>query len=198
MRAHRFRAFAPWWDVRAQRFFIRRSRSWRRTPATSKVSGSSKASSPSTAADSSSAVRPTRTIPSNASCTLVHRNERYDASGKPIVVFIQRHELAHLYPERLKRLRDAGFVGHSLLGGFDDRAVSAGGDELVVQLTRPWYGRLLHGLRWLGAGSGRCLGCARAGWAGRAQVDVADQHGLRYAQGHAADLPAARPPTASP
>ncbi len=67
-----------------------------------------------------------------------HRYERFDASGKLTSVFIQRLELAYLYPEDLKRLlQDAGFVGYSLLGGFDGRTFSADGDELVVQATRP-------------------------------------------------------------
>lgn len=67
-----------------------------------------------------------------------HRYERFDASGAMTGVFVQRLELAYLYPDDLRRLfEDAGFVDFSLLGGFDGRSFSGDGDELVVQATRP-------------------------------------------------------------
>jgi SAM-dependent methyltransferase len=67
-----------------------------------------------------------------------HRFERFDASGKLTAVFLQRLELAFLFPQDLKHLLgDAGFCDIEIFGGFDRKPFQNDRDELVVIATRP-------------------------------------------------------------
>jgi SAM-dependent methyltransferase len=67
-----------------------------------------------------------------------HRYERFDSSGALNTVFLQRLELAYMYPQDLTRLLDrAGFKDIRIFGGFDGRPFSSDLDELVVVAKRP-------------------------------------------------------------
>jgi SAM-dependent methyltransferase len=67
-----------------------------------------------------------------------HRYERFDSAGTLTSVFLQRLELAYLYPNDLTRLLDnAGFRDIRISGGFDGRPFSNDLDELVVTAKRP-------------------------------------------------------------
>jgi len=67
-----------------------------------------------------------------------HRYERFDSTGTLTSVFLQRLELAYLYPGDLTRLLDsAGFRDITISGAFDGRPFSSDLDELVVTAKRP-------------------------------------------------------------
>ncbi len=67
-----------------------------------------------------------------------HRFERFNARGELVETFIQRLELAYLYPgELLRLLETAGFDTIEIRGGFDERPFTQDGDELVVSARRP-------------------------------------------------------------
>jgi trans-aconitate methyltransferase len=67
-----------------------------------------------------------------------HRYERFAADGTLLAVFLQRLELAYLFPSDLVRLlADAGFEDIKVFGGFDGGPFSSDLDELVVVAKRP-------------------------------------------------------------
>ena len=67
-----------------------------------------------------------------------HRFERFDARGELVETFIQRLELACLYPGELHGLLEAaGFDDIEMRGGFDERPFTHDGDELVVSVRKP-------------------------------------------------------------
>ncbi len=67
-----------------------------------------------------------------------HRFERFNAEGELVETFIQRLELAYLYPGELRRLLEtAGFEDIEIRGGFDERPFTQDGDELVVSARKP-------------------------------------------------------------
>ena len=66
-----------------------------------------------------------------------HRYERYDAKGSLVHIFLQRLDLAYLYPsDVLHLLAEAGFSDVNISGGFDGRPLSNDLDELVVTARR--------------------------------------------------------------
>jgi len=66
-----------------------------------------------------------------------HRYERYDAKSQLLTVFLQRLDLAYLYPPDLSHLlAGAGFADVKISGGFDGRPLSSDLDELVVVAHR--------------------------------------------------------------
>lgn len=67
-----------------------------------------------------------------------HRFERFNAEGELVETFIQRLELAYLYPGDLRRLLEtAGFEDVEIRGGFDDGPFIEDGDELVLSARKP-------------------------------------------------------------
>jgi SAM-dependent methyltransferase len=67
-----------------------------------------------------------------------HRLERFNARGEHVETFMQRLELAYLYPGDLRRLLEhAEFEDIDMRGGFDGRPFSEDGDELVVTARKP-------------------------------------------------------------
>lgn len=67
-----------------------------------------------------------------------HRFERFNARGELVETFIQRLELAYLYPGELQRLLEAaGFDTIEIHGGFAERPFTQDGEELVVSARRP-------------------------------------------------------------
>ncbi|HYW70468.1 MAG TPA: class I SAM-dependent methyltransferase [Pyrinomonadaceae bacterium] len=71
---------------------------------------------------------------------LVHSRHRYDrfaADGTALGGFLQRLELAYLYPSDLMHLlADAGFSDIKMFGGFDGRPLANDQDELVTIAKR--------------------------------------------------------------
>jgi ubiquinone/menaquinone biosynthesis C-methylase UbiE len=66
-----------------------------------------------------------------------HRYEQYDANGNLTRTFLQRLELAYVYPSDIRRLLDqSGFGEVEITGGFDDQPFVNDTDELVVQAKR--------------------------------------------------------------
>lgn len=67
-----------------------------------------------------------------------HRFERFNGRGELVETFIQRLELAYLYPGELQRLLEAaGFDTIEIHGGFAERPFTRDGDELVVRARKP-------------------------------------------------------------
>lgn len=65
-----------------------------------------------------------------------HRYDEYGADGVLARTFLQRLELAYLYPGDIRRLlMEAGFGSVRITGGFEDRPFAHDGDELVVEAT---------------------------------------------------------------
>lgn len=66
------------------------------------------------------------------------RYERYGADGNLVRTYLQRLELAYLYPAEIRRLlQDGGFVDIEIAGGFEGRPFMNDTDELVIEATRP-------------------------------------------------------------
>ncbi|MFN0121676.1 MAG: class I SAM-dependent methyltransferase [Blastocatellia bacterium] len=67
----------------------------------------------------------------------LHRYERYGADGNLERTFLQRLELAYLYPADIRRLlTDSGFDRIEIAGGFDGRPLMNDRDELAVEAVR--------------------------------------------------------------
>jgi hypothetical protein len=63
-----------------------------------------------------------------------HRYELFGPDGNLARTFLQRLELAYLYPQDIRRLlTDAGFRSIRIDGGFDGRPFERDADELVIQ-----------------------------------------------------------------
>jgi SAM-dependent methyltransferase len=67
----------------------------------------------------------------------LHRYEQYGVDGDLKRAFLQRLELAYLYPADIRRLlEDCGFGKIKIAGGFDDRPFNNDTDELVIEAER--------------------------------------------------------------
>lgn len=63
-----------------------------------------------------------------------HRFEKYSPDGFLVRTWMQRLDLAYLYPADIRRLlTQAGFHSVTIAGGFDGREFSGDADELVVE-----------------------------------------------------------------
>lgn len=66
-----------------------------------------------------------------------HRYEEYGADGLLTRTFLQRLELAYVYPDDIRHLLDrAGFADITIAGGFDGRPFQHDMDELVITATK--------------------------------------------------------------
>jgi SAM-dependent methyltransferase len=67
----------------------------------------------------------------------LHRYERYGVDGDLKRTFLNRLELAYLYPSDIRRLLDeTGFGKIEIAGGFDGRPFENDTDELVIEAER--------------------------------------------------------------
>lgn len=66
------------------------------------------------------------------------RYERYDRSGRMVRVDMERLDMAYLFPGDIRELMAAaGFVDLRIHGDFDGRPLTADGQEMVIQASRP-------------------------------------------------------------
>src|SRR5262245_50877403 len=67
----------------------------------------------------------------------LHRYEQYGVDGNLKRAFLQRLELAYLYPADIRRLlEEVGFDNIEIAGGFDGRPFTNDTDELVIEAER--------------------------------------------------------------